>query len=439
MKSNLQQNQILTGKIVPILFQISIPILICSFFQQLSLMTDLIIVGKTLGTDAIAIIGGSASMFIALFSSLVSGIVSGCIVITGQLYGQNEQSKIKQGVHTSFSLAFFLSLVYFLIMFVSAPALFRLLRVPEILMVDSLSYLRFYSVSFIPYFLFQMSVNLMRSFGQTKTPSFLLIFSFLLNILFDYLFIVGLRLGLSGVALSYILTQTLVGFLAMRSVYQRFDLTPKFIIHSDLLWAMLKIGIPASFTSILFALTNLLVQRNVNLLEPSMISGYAINAKIENFYWITIAGLGFAVSTFASQNYGAQNNDRIIKGTQHAMKIAVVITVTISAIIYFFRFELVRMFTDDPVTIVSAAKIIQFMAPLYLAYSAIDIYGGTLKGIGKFIIPTVITFLTCLIRTLWLLITASLKSYQTILMCFPISWVLTTVLIYLYYHFEIKK
>ncbi len=441
MKKAFRQD-ILHGPVTENLILLMYPILICGLFQQLYQMADAVVVGRFAQGNAIAIVGGSASMLISLFTGLASGIVTGSMFVTAFFSGQNSKSKIQNSAQMSILIAAVTGVLCTILFILFSEQILNILHVPSDILNDSAVYLRIYALGFAPYFIFQVSVNLLRALGEAKRPTRYLILSFLLNIILDFLFTGLFRLQQNGVAIAFIISQSCSAALALYDINTHTHLH-LFSMHMDLdtVKRILSIGIPSSVTSIIYALTNILIQSSFNLLGSDMVAGYAIHSKIESLYWIIFTGLGMAVTTFAGQNYGAGNKQRLKETVRRGIRLGYLIAIPIALMFYFMSVPLSSIFTKDPKLIGLGSTILKYMAPFYLCYPVIEIITQILKCIGKAVQSTVITLLCIsVVRVIWIL-TVAMKNlcYQNILLAFPISWTIASAVFLIYYSIERKK
>ena len=433
---------VLNGNILKTLILLSFPILVCGLFQQLYNVVDTMIVGHFVGGLGIAIVGGSCNMLINLFFGVSVGIITGSIIVVANNFGAQNADKVRKCIETSVIVAIFSGLLIMLIYIFFARTILTFLNVPSEILSASVQYLIFYSFGFPFYFLFQMIINIFRALGETKRPTRYLISSFLLNIFFDLIFIGLFKLNENGVALAFITTQVISAAVALKSLSLQLDVKFKDImLERSALKSIMKIGLPSSLTSLLYALTNILIQSSINILGSESIGGFAINSKIENLFWTIMTCIGFAITTFIGQNYGARNTERIKSSIKTSLYLGYGITFIISITIYTCRFLLARMFTTDTAMIDVATQIMGFMAPIYFTYTAIEILSGILKGIGKVMVPTLITLsCICVVRSTYVIFYAMHHlSILTVLKAYPISWLVTSGAFIIYFIIEKRR
>lgn len=438
MKKNID---LINGPINALLLKILYPILICGIFQQLYNILDGIIVGRFLGTDALASIGGSSYVLISIFVSFITGVCTGAIVIVSQSYGSRKTDQINKSIKNSIFIAFCFGLAAFIIYFTFSKNILMILGVPQNIINSSSNYLKIYSIGFLPSALVLMIINLLRATGEAKRPTYFLIGSYVLNIIMDIIFIVFLKLGILGVSFSFIISQSISAVILIIAINDDFELfSTKF--HPDLneIKKILAIGLPSGIVSFFYAFTNLVMQSSVNNLGSNYIAAFAINGKVEMLFYVFATSLGITVTTFVAQNYGANQKEKIITIVNKSLILGFSISCIIITFLFLFRYSLVHIFTTNELVINIGTQLVKFMAPMYLFYLPIEIFTQTLKALGKAIVPTYITlFGVCFIRVVWLTLFANqAKSIIMILASYPISWIITTLLTYIYY-LKIRK
>lgn len=438
----MKKLNILKSDISKVLINLSLPILLCGIIQQLYNMIDLIIVGHYVDGIGIAVVGSSACLLYTLIANFAGGMVVGPMVVIGKRYGQNNSEETKVAICSSYFLIILMAITFTLIYLIATPLLLEAVNIPASLEYDSSIYLRLYSLGYIFYFLFLLSTSILRVFGLSKLPTVLLVSSFILNITLDIVFVVVLSLGYQGICFSYITAQAISAIIGIISVFNHQNIYLRNIkISFSCIKEIIKTGLPAGLGSFAFALTNNYIQSYVNLLDNDWISAFAIYSKVENTFWITMTCLLSSTTTFMSQNYGAKQYNRVFTGLKTALKIAYISTIAVSILIFFGSETLSALFVDNINISSKAAELMKFMAPTYFLYTAIEIFSALFQSTNHSACTFNINLVSvCLTRYLWLSqIAAKNLNYQTISLCWPISWILTSVTYIIYYIYLNKK
>ena len=430
---------VLHSDILKVLLSLFFPILICSIVQQLSAMVNLYLVGNYISTNVIGIIGGSSSMMITLFTNPIVALISGCMVSVANAYGEGNKNT-NNAIKTSFIIVILISLVYIFSYELFGSDILRLFNVPNTQLDSASFYIRFYSIGFLFYSLFQLTINLMRCLGNITIPNYLIIISCILNIIFDYIFITLLKLNISGVCLSFICTQALSFFLAIYNSKNIFKFKGSHF-SLDRAKIIFTVGIPSALVSFVFAFTNMFIQGSINKLGEEFISAYTIFTKVENIYWIVMTGVDFAICTLISQNYGANQNKRIIKGCRIGYIFGFVLTFICATFFYLLGEPLSSLFVSDSNIISLSGYMLRFMAPTYFCYFSIEVLLAVFKGVDRAIIPTICNCICVLfIRLGWIIFFVKDNlTFSNIQSCYPISWSVTSICFVIYYFFIKKK
>lgn len=438
MKSKID---LLNGSIPKALLALMYPILICNIFQQLYNMADAIVIGNFAGDIGIAIVGGSCNTLTNLFRSICNHFTLACMMVTAYFYGAHDTKKVGMSIKTSIMTVCMLGLLFSLIYIFLAEPLLQALKVPSNIIEPSVSYLRLYSIGFIPYIFFLLMTNSLRALGESKIPTRLLIISFIINIFFDYMFVGIFHFEQYGIAYAFILSQMICDILAWNSIRHRIHIDIfKTKIEIGCLNRILQIGLPACISSLCFQGTNVLVQSSINLLGSEMITYFAICSKIDRFFTIMMEGLAVAVTALIGQNYGAKKYNRIMKIVLDSGIVGMIIAVILSVLCIQLGKPLISLFTSDKLTIENTAAILSFKAAIYFTYPMVEVIQCVLKCLGKSVQSTVIAIVTiCGVRCAWILFYALHHlSYKTVLLCYPLSWGLAS-LVYVGYYFIVKK
>lgn len=433
------QNPITEGVIWKQLLVFFFPILLGTFFQQLYNTADAIIVGRFVGKEALAAVGGATGTIINVIVNLFVGISSGATVVVAQQCGAGNPAGMRRAVHTSAALAVFGGAALTAIGFALAKPALGAMGTPADVMDFATTYLRIYFLGVIPSFIYNIGSGILRAVGDTKRPLYFLITACLLNIVLDLVFVAGLRLGVTGVALGTILSQLVSAVLTALSLMhttRAYRLIPSEIrFHKNALKSILLVGIPAGLQSNMYAISNLLIQAGINSFGTDAVAAWTAFGKVDGFFWMVCGAYGIAITTFVGQNYGAGRIDRVKKSVRVCMGMTCATAVLMSALIYAFATPLLGIFTSDGAVLRYGLEMVRYMTPYYVTFVGIEILSGAIRGCGDAVKPMIITGTgVCLLRVVWLLALLPLRhELSTILVSYPVSWVLTTVLFLIYY------
>ena len=427
------------------LFLFFFPILFGTFFQQLYNTADAIIVGRFLGKEALSAVGGGTGTVVNLLIGFFTGLSSGGTVIISQFYGAKNERDVNRAVHTAIALSIAGGIVITVLGVFYAPWMLRILGTPDEILTLAVSYTRIFFLGILPTIIYNMGAGILRAVGDSRRPFYFLIAGTVINIILDFVFIAVFKWGVEGAAFATIASQFITMVLVCRALMMSHDcyrLSIKEIrFDAPILKRIIQLGIPTGLQSVMYTLSNLIIQANVNSFGTNTIAAWAAWGKIDSLFWMTINSFGIAVTTFAGQNFGAKKLDRVRKGTKQCFAIAGIATVLlVSAFMLFGRF-FYTLFTTDETVIEEGLKILHFLAPTFITYIGIEIFSGTLRGCGKTLVPTLFTCGgVCILRIVWLSVAVPLRrEFFTVAAAYPISWVLTTILFFIYYTVMSKR
>lgn len=432
-------NQITEGVIWKQLLLFFFPILFGTFFQQLYNTTDAVIVGKFVGKEALAAVGGSTSQLINLLVGFFVGLSSGATVIISQFYGAGNRENVRKSVHTAIALSIAggAAITVAGLLF-AAPAL-RLLKTPAAVTAPSLVYMRIYFLGVIPSLIYNMGSGILRAAGDSRRPLYYLISSCLINILLDILFVVVLRLGVAGVAIATILSQTFSALMVLYALMRTDDsyrLYPREIrFSSHILRNIIRIGIPAGLQSSMYSISNLIIQASVNSFGTDTVAAWTAYGKVDGLFWMIMGAFGVSITTFAGQNYGAGKYDRVRKSVRICLGMAAGTSLLLSAVVLLGGHFFFSLFTNDAGVTELGVRIMHVIAPAYITYVSIEILGGTARGCGESLMPMLLTcFGICVLRIIWVLAVIPLRpDITTVAFSYPLTWTVTSVMFILYY------
>ena len=434
-------NRITEGSIFGQLLLFFFPILFGTFFQQLYNTADAMVVGRFVGKQALAAVGGSTSTLINLLVGFFVGLSSGATVVISQFYGARKADKVHWAVHTSIAFSVIGGIIFMIVGLVGSPWALEAMKTPEDVMGHAVVYIRIYFLGIIVNLVYNMGAGILRAVGDSRRPLYFLIASCFTNIILDVLLVAVLRMGVAGAALATITSQLLSAVLVVRALMKTDDMYKlewkKVRIDQRMLQRIVRIGIPAGMQSVMYNISNVIIQAGVNTLGTDNVTAWATYGKVDGLYWMMINALGISATTFVGQNFGASRLDRVRKGAGACMVIGVVLTASVGAVLYNGGHLLVELFTTDLQVQAISMDLLHFMVPTFITYIAIEILSGTLRGVGDAWMPLVITGIgVCAVRVLWIMLV--LPHYHTIIgaaFCYPLTWSLTTVAFVIYYYF----
>ncbi len=438
MQSKNAMHQITEGVIWKQLLIFFFPILLGTFFQQMYNTVDTIIVGRYVGTTALAAVGSTGPL-ISLINGFFIGMSSGVTVILSQFYGANDHGGIEKGIHTGIALSLILGVLVTVIGIFAGPRILKLIGTPESCLEDALLYTRIYYSGAIGTMVYNMGASILRAMGDSKRPMIFLMITCLVNIVMDFVFVVALNMGVAGAAIATVISQIVSALLVLWVMIRlpgasRLHFT-KLRIDSSLMQNILVIGIPAGLQFITFDLSNVLIQSGINSFGDVTVAAWTAYSKTEAIAWMIISAFGVAITTFVGQNFGAQKYKRIRQSIWICLGMSVTLIGAICALLLYCKDFILAIYTTDLEVIRLGGQVMSWIVPYVVIFLPVEIFAGAMRGTGYSVVPTVITFVfVCLFRVLWVIfIVSRYHMIQVLALAYPVSWVLAAIVFFITY------
>ena len=431
-----ERNQITEGVIWKQLLIFFFPIMIGTFFQQIYNTADSIVVGRFVGKEALAAVGGSVNQIVNLVVEVFVGLTSGASVIAAQFYGAKDLNKT---LHTSYAFGITTGCIVGVLGFFLTDTVLTLMKTPQELVADSRIYLHIYFCGMVFNIIYNMGASILRAVGDSKRPLYVLMVTCGLNIVLDIILVVVCRLGVMGVALATVscqgISSALVTVLLMKE-NPLFQLKLREIrFYGVSLKSVLRIGIPAALEATMYTIANLIIQVFVNELGTDTVAAWGTFAKIDAVYWMVVNAFAISITTFVGQNYGAGKVKRMRKSVGICLGMAYAGAFLVSGVLYALAAPLYRLFTTDAKVVQIGVDMMHFLLPSYFLYVAIGILSGALRGAGRVLVPMLLTCGgVCFFRIVWMFgVFPGYPGINTIMLSYPVSWGITAVLFIIYY------
>lgn len=440
-----EKNQITEGVIWKQLLIFFFPIVIGTFFQQIYNTADSIVVGRFVGKEALAAVGGSVNQIVNLVVEVFVGLTSGASVIVAQFYGAKDKKNLNKTLHTSYAFGIVTGFVVAVVGLLVANTVLELMKTPQELMADSRLYLHIYFCGMIFNIIYNMGASILRAVGDSRRPLYVLMVTCGLNIVLDILLVVIFRLGVMGVAIATVSCQGISSILVTAMLMKEhplFQLKLREIrFYRVSLNSVLRIGIPAALEATMYTIANLIIQVFVNELGTDTVAAWGTFAKIDAVYWMVVNAFGISITTFVGQNYGAGKVKRMRKSVGICLGMSYAGAILVSGVLYALAGPLYRLFTTDENVVRIGVDMMHFLLPSYFMYVVIGILSGALRGAGRVLVPMLLTCGgVCLIRIVWMFgVFPGHPGINTIMLSYPVSWGITAVLFIIYYFRKFPK
>lgn len=427
------------GTIWKQLLLLCVPIFFSSFFQQAHALINTFILGQFGGKLALGGVQATASLF-ELAVGFSVGLGAGCAVISGQFFGSHDDERLSRSIHTAMTIAVVLGLAVSVAGVIFVPHILTIMGTPADLMGEAVPYSRFYAAAMVCSLVLNMGSALLRSVGDTRTPALIIASGCLINACLDILFVAVLGLEAMGCGMATAITLTInaaamtIRLMRAKGAW-RLDIR-RLGVDGRICRSMLATGLPLGIQSSLYSISNIILQSTVNTFGTNAVTGWGLSGRLDAFIWMVTEALGVSMTTFSAQNFGARNYERMRRGYHTSLIITVCIIGGMSALLVAFVGPLSRIFIDDAAVTGYTTLMLHFIAPFYLFYSIVDNTSGAIRGSGESLRPMLLTVLgTVVFRVIWLLaVVPQHHTIETMLMVYPVTWILTAILFVAYHH-----
>ena len=432
------------GDISKQLFMFTIPILLSQILQQFYNIADTAIIGRYIGTDALAAIG-STGLLISVIVNFFIGLSTGVSAVIANQFGANEYEKLKKSISTLLAVSVLLGIVFTIGSLIFMKPIINILQTPKGVYSLAIEYLKICFLGITFQLLYNIGTAILRALGNTKDPLYFLIFSCILNLILDILFIVYFGWGVKGAAIATLISQILATLLVMYKIMSLDDnckLSLKQIkIYKGYTKDIFLVGLPAGLQAIFMSISSLIIQSSINSFGAEAMAGMTIFAKVEGFLYFPLFSLGLAVTGFVGQNFGAKEYERVKEGINISLKISVYTSLIFIIILNIFAPYILKLFTNDAAVIKVGLESIRIVFPSYVLYAMNQIYIGSLRGIEKTFEPMLISlFAHCIFRVIWCFVLLQyFHDMKVIYSSYSVSIVLMFVLFYTSYKRNIYK
>lgn len=428
------------GPVLPKVIAFSLPLMLSGCLQLLFNAADVIVVGRFAGKESLAAVGSTSSLT-NLLINLFIGLSIGTNVVVGHTLGSGDEKGTRDNVHTAVSISILSGLALILIGILFTRPLLVLMGAPDDVLDKAAVYLKIIFIGMPATMVYNFGSAILRATGDTKRPLYFLSAAGIVNVVLNLFFVIRLHMDVAGVALATILAQCISAVLILACLCRtdgpcHLDIR-KLYIHPGRLRRMMAIGLPAGIQGSLFSFSNVLIQSSINSFGSAVIAGNSAGASIEQFVYISMNAVHQATVSFTSQNNGAGKPERINQILFSCLGLTTVIGLIMGIGVNLFSILLLTIYSPDPAVIAAGQTRLLWISLPYFLCGVMEVVMGIMRGLGYAITPMVVSLSgACLFRVLWLTtIFAWFPTQHILLLSYPVSWILTTLihlLTYLY-------
>lgn len=439
MKQANDRNDLTSGVVWKKLLVFLLPIAAGTIIQQLYNAVDGLIVGRFVGTGALAAVGGSSSQIINVLVGFFVAMTAGASVVIGQIFGAGRKEELNRAIGSAVAALAILGVLLGVFGLLATPWLLRLLNTPEETVEGAALYLRIYFLGVPFVMILNMESSVLRALGDSFHPFLYMVAGCLLNILLDLVFVLAFGWGIAGVAIATVAAQLLnAALLTLQLVRgnESYRLELRCLrLKGVYLKNMMRLGVPSGLQSSMYSVSNMIIQVAVNSLGTLVVASWAMSGKTDGFYWAVSNAMGAAITSFIAQNRGAGRMDRVKLCVRQGLILGFTVTAVLSALLMLFGIPLLRVLTPDEAVVEKTYEIMSYFVPFYVTWVPVEVLSAVMRGAGDAFYPVVIVGTgICLFRVLWVVtVFAHFGTLLSLCLSYVASWTITGIALIIYF------
>ena len=411
----------------------ALPLILSSVLQLLFNAADLIVVGRYVGDEALAAVGSTGAL-INLLTNLFIGLSVGANVLVARFTGARRDKDVEETVHTAILTSVISGLFLALVGFLFARPLLQLMDTPADVLTGAAHYMRVYFLGMPIMMLYNFGSAILRAIGDTRRPLYYLSIAGCVNVALNLMFVLVFGMGVEGVAYATVISQLISAVLVVNNLAHQDNACrlsySKLRIHAKKLAAIARIGLPAGLQGCIFSLSNVLIQSSINSFGKLAMSGNSAGVNIEGFIYVSMNAWHHTTLSFAGQNYGAAQYDRIRKSLRWGLLFVFLFGAGLGGVALLFKSQLISIYTKDADAIAYGCVRMSVICICYFTCGLMDVLVGALRGIGFSLLPTLTSLIgVCGFRITWIYTYfRAHRSLRVLYYSYPISWCITILL-----------
>ena len=433
-KTKQYEMDMCSGPILRKMLMFALPLMLSSILQLLFNAADIVVVGKFAGDNSLAAVGSNTAL-INLLTNLFIGLSIGANVVAARHYGAKAWDDLRRTVHTAMLLSMLSGALLLVLGVIGAEQMLIWMQTPEEVLPLATVYLRIYFLGMISTMVYNFGSALLRAVGDTKRPLYFLLCAGIINVILNLLFVIGFQMDVMGVAIATVISETVSALLVLRCLVKE-----KGGIHLELramridrkkMLQILRIGLPAGFQGVVFALSNVVIQSSVNIFGNIVVAGNSAAANLEGFVYMAMNAFYQTTLSFVSQNYGAGEQKRINRIVLLGEACVIVTGTLLGNMVVFFGNDLLQIYSNNPEVIAAGMVRLHYISMIYALCGIMDVMVGALRGIGYSIMPMIVSIVgVCVLRLIWLATGFQIPEFHKIetgYLSYPVTWILTSL------------
>ena len=407
-----------------------IPLMLSGILQLLFNAADIVVVGRFVGSEALAAVGSTSSL-INLLVNVFIGLSVGANVLAARFFGAGKKEELSDMVHTAIATSLISGIfLIFLGVLLARPALL-LMETPENVIDQAVLYMRIYFIGMPAAMAYNFGSAVLRAAGDTKRPLYYLFAAGVVNVVLNLFFVIVCGLGVAGVAIATVVSQVISAVLVIRCLAlsdsdYKLDLKRLRIVPDKLL-RMVQIGVPAGLQGALFSISNVLIQSSVNSFGSVAMAGNTAASNIEGFVYTSMNAFHQTAISFTGQNYGARNYKRIGRILLTCQVLVIVVGLLLGNTAYLLGDKLLLLYSSEPEVISYGLLRMSIICTTYCLCGMMDVMVGSLRGMGYSVMPMLVSLTgACLFRIVWIYtVFREITTLECLYWSYHVSWGLT--------------
>ena len=426
------------GSIRSVLLGFAAPLFLSQLFQQLYNSADALIVGNFLGKEALAAVSSSGPL-IFLLIGFFNGASTGAGVVISRYFGAQDTLRVRKAIHTTVVFSLLTGFLLSLLGVLFTPLLLKWMGTDPAVLPLSTAYFRWYFFGAVAIVMYNALKGIMTALGDSRRPLYYLIFSSVLNVILDLVFVGVLHGGVATAALATTLSQGISALLCLVHLLEKDQIytlkARELRIDGPVLREILKIGLPTGVQMSVISIANVMVQKNINSFGADAMAACGSYAKVEGFVFLPITCFSLALTTFISQNLGAGKVDRVRAGSRFGLWAAALTAEGIGVIVFLFGPQLISLFNSDPAVLAIGCRQCRIESLFFCMLAFSHTVAGICRGAGKATVPMLVMLgIWCVLRIAYITVAMQVShDIRLLFWAYPITWTISAAIFGLYY------
>lgn len=441
METNMTQ-----GRPLIIILRFMLPVFLGNVFQQLYNMVDTIIVGKFVGTNALAGVGSTGTIMFLVIGICI-GMAVGFSVLTSQKYGAGNEEETRRSVANGILLSFLVVIIMTTVSLLTMHPILHLMNTPKDIYKDAYAYISTICKGIIATLFYNLFSSYLRAIGNSRVPLYFLIFSSLLNIVLDLVLIINLHMGTAGAAWATNISQGISAILCLLFIMKKVPvLRPKrshWRFHREDTRNQLAVGLPMAAQYGITASGTMIMQSAINIFGSIAVAGFTAASKLQNLLTQGLLSVGQTMASYAGQNFGHGSIDRVEQGARDAMKYVVIYSLAAAALALLFLPPMLQIFFSSEVNMADilpwARTYVKECVICYIPLGMIFVYRNTMQGCGYGIHAMTLGIVELFARLAAAIASIRLASYPLASGADPLAWLAGGIFGYFMYKYVVKQ